>query len=403
MTNYYVSKSGSNSNSGSSSAPWLAIQYALSKVSAGDTINISQGIYNEQVTISKTGTSSAWITLQPNPSNTSAVIVDGTGVTSNSWGQGVFILTGCHYLRITGLEITNSLLDGIWIGTDTGSSDPSNPENSHIRIDHCYIHECQCSGIKFYAISSVEFDNNTVYRVHLQANGGQQVGQEAISLSSINNFNIHDNSLSYYGREGIDVKGGCYTGSLHHNTIYINNPTSKAWNNVGIYLDPQGGNEHDIDIYNNYISGGTGDDNSMAFGSENTGTLYNINIYNNIIDTSSYGISLVCLGTANSTMHDIYIFNNTVRTIGYPALWENRLSTTEITGNVIIENNIFTTQGATVLAINNYSYPSSVITLSNNLYWNFSASSPTNSWSSGSGWGTNPILKNPLFTSTDNT
>ena len=37
---FYVSKSGSNSNSGSYTAPWLTIQHAASSVKAGATVYV---------------------------------------------------------------------------------------------------------------------------------------------------------------------------------------------------------------------------------------------------------------------------------------------------------------------------------------------------------------------------
>jgi chitodextrinase len=61
----YVSPSGSDSNTGtSSSAPLKTIQAALDKATAGTTIHLAQGIYRERPETKRAGTASAPITLQ---------------------------------------------------------------------------------------------------------------------------------------------------------------------------------------------------------------------------------------------------------------------------------------------------------------------------------------------------
>src|SRR3954469_7743574 len=42
---YYVSNSGNNNNSGTINSPWQTIGYAVSRLSAGDTLLIRGGIY----------------------------------------------------------------------------------------------------------------------------------------------------------------------------------------------------------------------------------------------------------------------------------------------------------------------------------------------------------------------
>lgn len=65
---YYVSTAGNDSNSGSSSSPWLTLSHALSSVSSGGTIVIEAGTYrtgglsaNNQVTIQAASNSLVWI------------------------------------------------------------------------------------------------------------------------------------------------------------------------------------------------------------------------------------------------------------------------------------------------------------------------------------------------------
>ncbi|MGC2647917.1 MAG: DUF1565 domain-containing protein, partial [Candidatus Sulfotelmatobacter sp.] len=75
-TVYYVAKNGSDSNSGSASAPWLTIGHAAAEAHAGDTVYVGAGTYNESDLFANSGTASAPITFN----GQGVAIVDGTGV-----------------------------------------------------------------------------------------------------------------------------------------------------------------------------------------------------------------------------------------------------------------------------------------------------------------------------------
>jgi hypothetical protein len=47
--NYYVSKTGSNSNPGTTASPFLTINYGVSRLSAGDTLWVRAGVYDESL------------------------------------------------------------------------------------------------------------------------------------------------------------------------------------------------------------------------------------------------------------------------------------------------------------------------------------------------------------------
>ena len=119
---FYVSKSGSNSNSGSYTAPWLTIQHAASTVTAGATVYVETGTYNESVNFPNSGTSSNPITFANYPGETTTI--DGTGLTV-SGTQGLINIVNGSYITINGFQIQNYTTSkaaatpaGIWI---TGS------------------------------------------------------------------------------------------------------------------------------------------------------------------------------------------------------------------------------------------------------------------------------------------
>src|SRR5213593_2304797 len=70
---YHVAITGSDSNSGTASAPWRHINYAAAKVMAGDMVLVHGGTYDEQVTISASGTSVAPIVFHTLPTDRAVV------------------------------------------------------------------------------------------------------------------------------------------------------------------------------------------------------------------------------------------------------------------------------------------------------------------------------------------
>ncbi|MCL4529955.1 MAG: DUF1565 domain-containing protein, partial [Chloroflexi bacterium] len=76
--NYYVSINGLDANPGTETAPWRHIQYAMDRVSAGSTVYVMNGVYNETVTFRRSGASGSYIVLQNYPGH--APVIDGTGL-----------------------------------------------------------------------------------------------------------------------------------------------------------------------------------------------------------------------------------------------------------------------------------------------------------------------------------
>jgi hypothetical protein len=82
---YYVAKTGSDSNSGSASSPWLTIGHAALEAQAGSTVYVEAGTYNESVAFANSGTSSAPIVFN----GQGVAIVDG------NWGGMLYYAELC--------------------------------------------------------------------------------------------------------------------------------------------------------------------------------------------------------------------------------------------------------------------------------------------------------------------
>ncbi len=393
---YYVATDGNDSNLGTIDHPFRTIQKGMDTASSGDTVFIRGGTYFEKISLTDKQ-ATAWITVTAYRNE--HVVVDGSGAVAY---DGIFQFNdGCSYIRVSGLEIRNTGGHGIFL---------LGGEIDHIRFDNCTIHDCESSGIYCYTgevpkyVRNVEFDYNTVYDV----NNGLSYGtawspQEAISFSNVQGFAIHHNSLSKYGKEGIDCKSGCKDGSVHHNII-DNSLASPAfqwdYNHIGIYIDGYSRIDDNIALYCNDISGYGGHGICLnAEHPESGGAIQNIYVFNNMVDisqllghTSFRALdSLDDCGWAN-----VFILFNTFRSVNPVRIFPSALNIQ----NLVIGDNIITSTTSSVLS---FQYVESTeiegrITLTNNLYFRYGG--PTHhTWADGADkyWGENYIIADPLL------
>lgn len=104
---YYVSPLGNDSNPGTIDQPWKTVPFALSQLSAGDTLWIRNGTYTHTSSIfisGKNGTEGNEIKVKAFPGET--VILDAGGVNDNRFA--FFSLDDCSYWHIDGLIIQNA-------------------------------------------------------------------------------------------------------------------------------------------------------------------------------------------------------------------------------------------------------------------------------------------------------
>jgi len=207
---YYVSPTGNDANPGTAFAPFKTFAKANSILTAGSTLNIYAGIYNEQLKISKSGTSSARLTVMPVGG---AVVID----LKNAASPAVNIQSS--YVTLNNLDVK-------------GSSDICvRLTGKYLRVSGLNVHECPGHGI--YTIGQqIEITNNTVYRAALSnqarnLSGGWASGIK-VGLAGddilINNNKVYNN----YG-EGIAATRGSNV-VIRSNTVYDNF-------SVNIYVD----------------------------------------------------------------------------------------------------------------------------------------------------------------------
>ena len=408
QTNYYVSSTGNNSNSGIQTLPWLTIQAGLNKLKAGDTLNIMNGTYNEKLKFPISG-----ITLR-NCLNNNPVI-DATDITSQ---VPVIEITDVSNAIVQGLEIRNNIMldaQGILV---TGNC-------QNITIKNCKIHDIHFSsnvsaavnentnaqGIIVYgtnattAISNLKITNNQLYNCRLGYSEGIAVNGN-VSGFEVSGNTVHD--LTNIGIDIIGFEGTCSNaandqarnGVVRNNLIH--HCVSTYATSGGLYVD--GGKNIILENNTSYHNG-----YGIEVGCENVGKATDlITVRNNVFYDNE--VCALALGgwdypksgkVTNSTFRNNTCYFDDYSKSGNGEIY---LSYSE---NSIIENNIFFTTTENTLAYAELSQPS--LTFNYNLIycsagadnlsvdWNKKSYSGYAAFVTGTGLNVNSKFGNPPF------
>ncbi len=387
---YYVSTGGSNSKSGSSiSSSWCNINYAVNKVSGGDTVLVADGVYNERVTFNTSGSSKDGYIVLKNISGKTPVI-DGAGFSGNG-----LVTIDANYIKIIGFEIRNLK------GGDTPMGISVEGTSNHIEIRKNKIHNIESNsnahglavyGEKSSSINNLVIDSNEIYDCKLGQSESMVLNGNVENWVVSNNI-VHDNDnigIDFIGFENTGPSGkdqardGVCVGNHIYNISSGSNPTYSGDKCAGgIYVD--GGK--DIIIERNIVDNC---DIGIEIASEhNNLATSNITVRNNFISRGYQGNILV--GGYDSKRGDatnIKIINNTM----YKGSDGEIVLQYNCDGIDIINNILFAKSGKTYVAEvggNNKN-----VTLNNNIYYGASTSS-SGDWSDANGIFSNPELKSP--------
>jgi len=132
---YYVSTTGNNGNDGSFAHPWETIEYAVAHTSSGDTVNIMAGTYlpsSGNIVINGKSSETDWLTIRNYQND--IVLIDGTNCPFTNIWRGVIEFLNCKHVRVSGLIVNHSAVNGIVIYGGASTAD-----QSFIRVDNCTI------------------------------------------------------------------------------------------------------------------------------------------------------------------------------------------------------------------------------------------------------------------------
>ncbi|MBP6491385.1 MAG: right-handed parallel beta-helix repeat-containing protein [Clostridia bacterium] len=334
---YYVSTSGSDSNSGLSlQAPFKTIQKSANTVKAGDTVFVRGGVYKESLTMKNSGTAAA--PIQFKGYNGEKPVIDGTGRTVEA---GVLIANK-HYIKFIGFTVCNfiSKNEDVIIGISVEGN------SKGIEIRDCIVHDIKTTyskttmdrnahGIAVYGtvpdsndpIDGLILDNNEVYRCTLGLSEAVVLNGN-VSNFRVTNNRVHDNDnigIDFIGFEGTAndeeegdstamqdrARNGICSGNRVWNISCATNPTYEGEGLCadGLYVD--GG--YNIIIERNIVNNC---DIGIEAASEHYGcTTDRITIRNNVVKNCK-GVGGISFGGAdaseNGDAKNIKIINNTL-------------------------------------------------------------------------------------------
>lgn len=358
---YYVSTNGDNRSSGTSlNDAWRSINYAMSSsspVGPGDVVQVAAGSYREDIDIKISGTSSAPITLR---GADGVVILDPTPSSGKS--EAVMDIIGARNIVVEKITVKDAYFFGIAV---RGSENVVLRQVRTINTGGSGI--LATKDHRTGAISrNVKILNSEVAQSCNTFSQRGQGGQEAISVVSVDGFEVAYTKVYGGKKEGITAKVSSRNGSIHHNTVY-------GQRKVGFYVDGIGGSLSNVQVHNNLSYN---NEHGIVVVNEGKGHTENVAIYNNVIHSNrGRGIGVAAWGVGpDHDINDVRIINNTVAKNGTIGIlidnpeasnivvrnnvsYMNRFAAQikVVSGRVVVERNVVTNPGFRNAAANDFS------------------------------------------------
>ncbi|MCJ7571600.1 MAG: right-handed parallel beta-helix repeat-containing protein, partial [Candidatus Thermoplasmatota archaeon] len=322
-------------------------------VNPGDTVYVRGGRYNEKAVMTRSGTSSKWITFKNYTSE--LPIVDGTGLSPTYWAGGMLQVSDASYIIIDGFKVQDSSASGIGV-----------LRSSNVTVQNCQTYNTKKSGIRVCFGEGISPQKYCTYikvlnnHIALANNNLPHPDQEALTFSGVSYSEIKGNTLtSSCIKEGICCKYNCNYCTIAYNNL--------ATPDVSIYIGASyGGYAHDFWVYGNYCHG-TG--NSISIGMETCGLIENFYIFNNIFASDVHGFQLIdemTEGGCSTGPKNVYFINN-VCNVGNSAFKINPITTQTYMRNVVIRNNILKGDDYSI-AISDDKQPMDQLTIDHNFF-----------------------------------
>ena len=315
---YYVAPTGRDTNDGSLDAPWATLNHAANTLKAGDTVYLRSGYYTlaTQIKAKNSGSENTWILYSGYPGESvtidanNVVVPPPTGQPPFPHDQGAFQLENVHHIRVQNLKIVNSHNSGLTVRN-----------SHHIELLNNQIENTFAPGIGVWGSDRAPLNNPTH---HIQVIGNTVVNandaklgyegfqgespHEAISLETVEFFEVANNLVRNSQKEGIDIKGASKHGRMHHNYVH-------HVRHQGLYVDSWWGVLDDIEVDHNVVHDCRGA--GFVVSVEGGTIAKNIRVHHNLIfDNWGTGILFGRWGS-DGPRENIQITNNTVHHNGH--------------------------------------------------------------------------------------
>ena len=276
---YYISPTGNDSNAGTSSAPWRTIQKAASTVSAGATVILKDGNYEEpSVSFRRSGTADKPITFKAQ-NKWKAVLSSTSGCNPGFSIKASYITVKDMRFSVSPKNVACSTFSSANVAIRAWESTPPSPSNPS-------------TGYVGFVADGVYVDAGLGRDVGIKSNQDYSIIQNSEIGNDVNLLNnrdsiIRNNVIFGQNRHGISIvaKGGVRNAQIYGNVI-----RNKSTKGQAIYL---GGYSCD----------------ACHFDTKTNIEAYNSVAYNNVIINES-GVDMV--GLVFQGAHNSAFFNNVV-------------------------------------------------------------------------------------------
>ena len=376
MATYYVSPTGNDNSSAATSptTPWRTINYAVTQLSAGDTLRLMDGTFTltSPIRINENGTSGSRITIEANSGATP--IIDGgwrddgtlpnytTGLISGSvpsFAQhDAMVVIGGDYITVNGIVLRGSPAFSMAI---TGAN---------VDITNCVIYGGFSGGLKIFETTNILVEDTEIFYTSLRelprysnkvTPDGLRIVDHPPPISTagtryvtIRRCNIHDN-----GGEGIDLYAGgnilvedCYSYNNTRTQLYVDwaGEGSVVRNNIIFCSDNHntavGKVEPGITLRDERTGSG-------AYKRNCCGNTTGIQIYNNLVVNARDGLEWTTL----ASLTNAYIAHNTFVNCANGVTMYGDVSRADPPGvrswsGCVVENNVWVGESKNTLTTN---------------------------------------------------
>ena len=329
---YYVSGTGSDSNSGLSvTAPFQTIQAAANLTVPGDTVYVMNGVYTtcagcNLLDITRSGTAAAWISYLAYPGHQPRIYGGA------AW-NAIEIHGGAAYIEISGFHVQGNL-QNVTLAQCTADALQATPDPA-----------CNGNGID---IDGRQDGANKPHHILIAGNEiydclGGGIGTEEADYVTIQDNFVHENAwYSRYGNSGISVfeswnydQGPAPHTIVQRNRLFDNRSlipygdTGKPTDGDGIIIDTSRNNQPGSDpigayqggfLVQNNLSVNNGGGGLLTYQSDNVTFLNNtvygnglvvnyadvfvnqsgtVNVWNNVVESAATGTAVNVYGSSN--------------------------------------------------------------------------------------------------------
>ena len=193
---FYVALEGKESGDGSSKRPWPSVEYALSKLTGGQTILVKPGIYFGGFMIPPTsnGTPTKPTVIKSQVKWSAKII--------GSAELGIYTADHTAWIVIDGFEVVGALSDGVKLS------------GSHSVVRNCWIHNNSQMGCSSHGQTANTFENNLIEF------NGQNIQLHHGIYADGEGLIVRNNIIRHNAAYGLHLYPAVKQGQVYNNLVY---------------------------------------------------------------------------------------------------------------------------------------------------------------------------------------